>query len=118
MSATLALIRPFDKTVVVRGKRIQLRAATPADAAFVFAMRRDAAKSRFLNTVQGTFDDQRAWLARCHVDPSQLYFVIESRGSESRDCDPLGLVRLYDPQGASVCWGSWLIRESAPGSTA
>jgi RimJ/RimL family protein N-acetyltransferase len=102
----------FDKSVIVRGKNILLRAATPDDAEFVFALRTNDAKVRFLNPVQGTVEDQRAWLVRCHADPRQVYFVICTHAGER-----LGLVRIYDPQGDSFCWGSWLIKDGAPSST-
>jgi RimJ/RimL family protein N-acetyltransferase len=32
--------------------------------------------------------------------------------------EPLGSVRLYDPQGDSFCWGSWILKDGAPQSAA
>lgn len=105
--------RPFDKSHRLLGKSVSLRAATPEDAEFVLALRTDAAKTRFLNPVQDDLQAQRDWLDRSYADPWELYCVI---------CDPqgtaLGLVRLYDPQGDSICWGSWLMRDDAPATAA
>jgi hypothetical protein len=106
-------MKMFDKSVVVQGRNIYLRAATPEDGAFVFEMRSHAAKSRYLNQIQGTVADQEAFLAKAYADPHQFYFVICSQEHER-----LGLVRIYDLQGDSFCWGSWLIKEGAPVTTA
>lgn len=106
-------ILPFDKSVRLQGRSISMRAATPDDADFVLALRSDATKTRFLQPVQGDLQAQRDWLVRSHADPRQLYCVICGHDGER-----LGLVRLYDPQGDSICWGSWLIRDGAPSSTA
>jgi hypothetical protein len=43
----------------------------------------------------------------------EYYFVIESKQHED-----LGLVRVYDLQLNSFCWGSWLIKDGAPQTTA
>jgi RimJ/RimL family protein N-acetyltransferase len=112
MEPTMRAAR-LDKSVVIQGKNITLRAAVPSDAPFVFALRQDTAKTRFLNPVQGDLQGQQDWLARCHADPEQLYFVICTHAMQ-----PLGLVRLYDPQGDSIAWGSWLIQDGAPHTTA
>ncbi len=104
---------PFDKSVRLEGRSIHLRAATPDDAGFVLALRSDTTRTRHLHAVQPDLQAQRDWIARAHADPLQLYCVICAAGDEA-----LGLVRLYDPQGDSICWGSWLIRDGAPASTA
>lgn len=106
-------VLPFDKSVRLQGKSIVLRAATPEDAEFVLALRSDPAKTRFLQPVQAELQAQRDWLARSYADPQQLYCVICAPDGER-----LGLVRLYDPQGDSFCWGSWLIQDGAPHTTA
>lgn len=106
-------MKRFDKSVLVAGRNLVLRAATPADAAFAHALRSNERKTAFLNPIQGTVADQAAWLASCHADPHQIYFVIEGR-----DAGPLGLVRIYDQRGDSFCWGSWIIRDGAPASAA
>lgn len=106
-------MRAFNKNDVVAGKSIYLRAATSADAAFVLAVRSDERKTRYLNPIQGTIADQAAWLEQSYADPYQFYFLISSNAHE-----PLGLVRLYDQQGDSFCWGSWLIKAGAPSTAA
>lgn len=42
----------------------------------------------------------------------QIYFIIE------HDAQPVGTVRLYDQQGMSFCWGSWILADDAPKSSA
>jgi len=106
-------MRAFRKTDVVVGKSIYLRAATKADAAFVFELRSHSFKSTYLHKIHGTVKDQEAWLEKSYADPHQFYFTINSAAHER-----LGLVRIYDQQGDSFCWGSWLIKDGAPASTA
>lgn len=43
------------------------------------------------------------------IKNDQAYFIIETLEGE-----PLGTVRLYDAQGNSFCWGSWILKEDAP----
>ena len=31
---------------------------------------------------------------------------------------PIGTIRLYDPQGDSFCWGSWILAQGSPASAA
>lgn len=95
------------------GKNIMLRAATADDAPFVYQMRTNNKKTTFLNKIEGGVEEQRRWLVNCHADPYQIYFVIASK-----DNIPLGLVRIYDQKNDSFCWGSWLVKEDAPPSTA
>jgi hypothetical protein len=106
-------MRSFDKSQPTRGKNIVLRAATPDDAQFVLSLRSNVDKTRHLNPIAADIEAQRCWLAASYADPQQIYFVICSQTAE-----PLGLVRIYDPRGDSFCWGSWLIRDGAPSSTA
>lgn len=106
-------MKEFDKSYVVNGKNVILRAATPDDAAFVYMMRKNEKKNIFLNKISGGVAEQRIWLKSCFEDPYQIYFVILSKSN-----DPLGLVRIYDQREESFCWGSWMIKENAPSSTA
>ena len=46
-------------------------------------------------------------------EKKEFYFIIESKIG-----DNLGLVRMYDFKDNSFCWGSWLIKDNAPKSTA
>ena len=53
----------FDKSYVVNGKNILLRAATPNDAPFVYQMRTNDKKTTFLNKINGGIEEQKQWLA-------------------------------------------------------
>lgn len=46
---------------------------------------------------------------RLQKKKDQAYFIIESQIGE-----PFGTVRLYDAQGASFCWGSWILKDGVP----
>lgn len=95
------------------GKTLVFRDATMADAAFILALRTDNSKAKHLSSTSPELDKQRAWLEDYLVKSDQVYFVIENRMGE-----PLGVVRLYDPQDDSFCWGSWILKDGAPQSAA
>lgn len=100
----------------VSGKNINLRVAEIKDAEFIYNLRQNVNKTQYLSKVEGTVEDQREWLHRYkerETDKKEFYFIIESK-----DYEPLGLVRMYDFKDDSFCWGSWLIKENAPKSTA
>ncbi len=100
----------------ISGKHINLRAAEVKDAEFIYLLRQDAGKTQYLSKVEGTVEDQRQWLRKYkerEKNKEEFYFVIESKS-----CEPLGLVRIYDYKDTSFSWGSWLIKEDAPTFTA
>lgn len=86
------------------------------DADFIYEIRQNQAKTKYLSNVSGTVDDQKNWINNYkhrEKEKKEFYFVIESKNSEK-----LGLVRMYDFQVDSFCWGSWLIKDNAPKTTA
>lgn len=86
------------------------------DADFIYEMRHNQAKTKYLSNVSGTVDDQKNWINNYkhrEKDKREFYFIIESKLGHN-----LGLVRMYDFQDNSFCWGSWLIKDNAPKSTA
>jgi RimJ/RimL family protein N-acetyltransferase len=101
------------KARLVVGHKLQFRDAAMTDAAFILKLRTDAEKSRHLSAVSGSLDAQASWLQSYADGRDQAYFVIEDRQARS-----VGTVRLYDPQGDSFCWGSWIKDDSAPSSFA
>lgn len=110
MSApTVALVR---KAARVQGKTLSFRDAVVDDAAFILSLRTDAEKSRYLSTVSGELTEQQAWLQRYGCADDQAYFIIEFQN------EPIGTVRLYDPQSDSFCWGSWILKNGRPGHAA
>jgi RimJ/RimL family protein N-acetyltransferase len=100
------------KAARITGRRLVLRDAGEADAAFIHALRTDSDKAQHLSAVSDRLQDQVDWLRRYAGDEDQAYFVIEDDGG------PVGTVRLYDARGDSFCWGSWIIRDGAPASHA
>ncbi|MEN9986235.1 MAG: hypothetical protein RI925_1737 [Pseudomonadota bacterium] len=103
----------FVKPRQVIGNNLVFRDATPEDAEFIVALRTDETKSRFISKTSTDVSQQVAWLESYAQDNSQVYFIMEDR-----EHNPVGTVRLYDQQGPSFCWGSWVIREGSPSSYA
>ena len=89
------------------------RDVTVADAGFILSLRTDMNKARYLSTTSADLAQQASWLEKYATDTDQAYFIImESNGV------PLGTVRLYDPQGVSFCWRSWILQDGAPSHAA
>ena len=102
--------------MIIYGKNINMRTVTTEDAEFIYNMRQNQDKTKYLSKVTGTVESQKEWIKNYkqrEEEKKEFYFVIESK-----DKRKLGLVRMYDFQDNSFCWGSWLIKEDAPKSTA
>lgn len=101
-----------NRTPRIEGKNLVLRAARPADAAFILSLRLNAAKNRFISPVSPDVQKQADYL-RGYVEREtvgiEYYFIMEDKVGNA-----LGTVRLYDFQGDSFCWGSWLTVPDAP----
>lgn len=100
------------KAARVVGDTLSFRNATVSDAAFILSLRTDADKGRYLSAVGGSLAEQEGWLERYALATDQAYFVIEYQSQ------PIGTVRLYDPQGDSFCWGSWILKTTRPSHAA
>ena len=101
------------KAKTLRGKSLVFRDATESDAEFILSLRTDSVKSRHLSITSADIESQKAWLQGYCIAEDQAYFIIENEKGES-----LGTVRLYDPQGESFCWGSWILAANAPRTAA
>lgn len=102
--------------MILNGKNINLRTVEVDDAEFIFEMRQNENKTRYLTKITGTVESQKEWIKNYkqrEKEKKEFYFVIESKKREK-----LGLVRIYDLNNESFCWGSWLIKEDAPKTTA
>ena len=102
--------------MILIGKNINMRTVDIEDAEFIFNMRRNEYKTKYLSKVTGTVESQKEWIKNYKLkekEEKEFYFIIESKNNEK-----LGLVRMYDFQNDSFCWGSWLIKENAPKTTA
>lgn len=105
MSSNAPKIRKASRVV---GDTITFRDATPDDAQFILSLRTDEEKSRYLSATANDLQAQRSWLERYAESTDQAYFIIEFNG------ESIGTVRLYDAQGDSFCWGSWILKEGRP----
>ena len=97
-------------------KNLNLRTVAIEDAEFIYNMRQNQNKTKYLSRVTGTVESQKEWIKNYKQredEQKEFYFLIESKDEEK-----LGLVRMYDFQDESFCWGSWLIKEDAPKTTA
>lgn len=103
----------FSKPHRVRGQSLILRNTVADDADFIVQLRTDVHKSRHISQTSPNVQAQRGWLERYSHDTEQVYFIIENQSGE-----PLGTVRLYDQQGDSFCWGSWVIKDGCPAAVA
>jgi len=102
--------------MILCGKNINMRTVEATDAEFIYSMRQNEAKTKYLSKVRGTIEAQKEWIGNYkqrEKDKKEFYFVVESKDDEK-----LGLVRMYDFKENSFCWGSWLIKEDAPKTTA
>lgn len=102
--------------MILSGKNINMRTVEIDDAEFIFTMRQNESKTKYLSKVSGSVETQKEWIKNYkqrEKEQKEFYFVIESKNSKK-----LGLVRMYDFKDNSFCWGSWLINESAPKSAA
>jgi hypothetical protein len=97
----------------VNGRTLIFRNAEVTDAAFILSIRTDIKKSKFLMPVSPELDHQVAWLEDYADKTDQVYFIVETTAGV-----PLGAVRLYDADGDSFCWGSWVLKDGAPHSAA
>lgn len=124
------------KTLPLVGNNIIMRLAEVSDAEFILEMRLDSKKNRYISKVENDLEKQILWLKEYKKREDkckEFYFIIESKNAnltqkgeifntntdskkvmnfETRE--KLGLVRIYDFKLDSFCWGSWIIKDSAP----
>lgn len=93
----------------ITGRSIKLRNVTPSDADFIVKIRTNEKKGRFISATSNDVSKQKKWLEDYLTSEGQAYFLITDL-----DNHPLGTVRMYDQQGESFCWGSWVVAEDAP----
>lgn len=96
------------------GKNINLRLVELSDAEFIVNLR--SSKGTFLSKTSSQVEQQIKWIENYKIRENkkeEFYFIIESKEKEN-----LGVIRLYDFQGDSFCWGSWIVKDGAPVTTA
>lgn len=103
----------IQKARQVLGKTLIFRNAETSDANFILSLRTDSKKSKYLSHTSQELIEQVKWLEDYAKKTDQVYFVIENSS-----CEQLGVVRLYDAQSGSFCWGSWILKDGAPKTAA
>ena len=93
----------------IYGKTLVLRDATVSDAEFIFSLRTNAKKSKYISTISDDLEDQKKWLIEYQKRTDQAYFIIEDKLGMR-----LGTVRLYGARDNVFCWGSWILSENSP----
>jgi RimJ/RimL family protein N-acetyltransferase len=106
---TAAFTPRITRVSLVRGKHVLLREVQESDAAFILRLRLHPIKGRYLSPVDDDEEKQRAWIRNYQESEGQAYFVICDARLER-----LGTVRIYDAQGSSFSWGSWILTDAAP----
>jgi len=96
---------------------ITLRTIEDDDAQFILSLRTDPAKNKYLNKAKLNIKQQLLWQKEYYKrqqNKQEFYFTINN--NEAR----LGLVRIYEISNDlnSFTWGSWIITDNAPKSTA
>ncbi len=93
-------------------RHIRFRLVDSSDAEFILSLRTDPLKNRFISSVNNDLETQRSWIAAYkerELRGEEYYFIIETNAEEK-----IGTIRIYDYQGDSFCWGSWILKEGAP----
>jgi len=103
----------FNKPKAIIGQNLTFRDAMINDAAFIVELRTNEKKSAHISKISTDVKQQEAWLEKYSKDCEQVYFIILNKERER-----VGAVRLYDIQGDSFCWGSWILKEGAASSYA
>lgn len=104
----------LQKVAFVTGQHLRFRPVSPEqDVDFILKLRLDPEKNKHLSRVDDDREAQLRWLAGAVADQEQVYFIIETLEGRS-----VGTVRLYDVQGSSFSWGSWILTDEAPKSSA
>lgn len=98
------LLKPY-----VRGKHIDFREITLADAEFVLSLRIDPELSQHISAVEDNVERQRDFIRRYQESLTDYYFIIMDKTTR-----PVGTIRIYDIQGDSFCWGSWILAKEKP----
>ena len=88
----------------VYGKNLYLRDIIEDDARFVFDLRTNPEKNRYLSATLGRLQDQVNWIVNYKSKNDQAYFIVCDK-----DGNKLGCIRMYDPIDDGYCWGSWLM---------
>lgn len=105
-----AIIRPAARLV---GNKLVLREVESADAAYILSLRLDPKKGAYLSPVDADVAKQVAWIERYKAGGGQAYLIICNKNADGSAGAAIGTVRIYNAQGDSFEWGSWIIADGA-----
>lgn len=104
------IVRPAARLV---GNKLVLREVEAGDAAYILGLRLDPKKGAYLSPVDADVAKQVAWIERYKAGGGQAYFIICRKGENGEAGERIGTVRVYNAQGDSFEWGSWIIEDGA-----
>ncbi|SIS63963.1 GNAT family N-acetyltransferase [Phaeovulum vinaykumarii] len=88
-----------------------LRFVEESDAAFICGLRSDSKLNAHISQADVSVEAQRKWISDYKAREAagdEYYFVIRHQAKD------YGVVRMYDFQPDSFCWGSWIILPERP----
>lgn len=97
----------------VRGKSITFREVKLSDAEFLLSLRTNPNLNKHLSATVADVDKQKEYISKYLESLTDYYFIITDWKYRS-----LGTIRIYDIQGDSFCWGSWILSGDAPNNAA
>jgi len=103
----------FFKPKKILGNNLIFKNATKEDAEFILELRTDSKKSKYISKTPNDLEHQIKWLENYEIDNEQIYFIILNKNYEK-----VGTVRLYEKNGFSLWWGSWILKDGVPSNFA
>lgn len=97
------------KAARIDGHHLRLRNVTREDADTIFALRTSDSAAGHISSTPPDRQSQIDYVEAYQRAEGVAYFIIQAKGG-----GPLGTVRLYDRQGDSFAWGSWILTPAAP----
>ncbi len=98
----------------IEGKNINLRNVEVDDSEFILTLRTNSIKNKYISQTEPDLEKQRDYIRQyLSKKNEEYYFLIENKSNIQ-----LGTIRIYDITNDSFCWGSWLIKQEAPITTA
>ena len=76
---------------IIQGVGINLRSVEEKDAEFIFVLRQDKERTKYIHSISGTVEDQRQWIRLQREREGDYYFIVEDKGGK-----PIGALGYYD----------------------
>jgi len=97
--------------LVIEGAAYRLRPVNLNDAEFIYELRRDPRRNRYLHRGADSAEAQRRWLEQYFTRGGDYYFIIEASATGRRE----GTAGIYnlDSVERTAEWGRWVVRPSS-----